>query len=126
MVEIIRRDRIEVLATPGITSHQLLFPENSRSARVTITRVVLAAGAMNPRHRHVKSEQVWVALSGEGVLLLEDEATAPFVAGDVARFEDGDTHGLHNPGPTPFEYLSVTAPPVNFREAYSKPWIRRS
>ena len=126
MVEIIRRDQIEVLAKPGVTSYQLLFPENSRSARVTITRVVLAAGAVNPRHRHASSEQVWVALSGEGVLLLGDEATAPFVAGDVARFEDGDTHGLHNPGPGPFEYLSVTAPPVNFRDAYSRPWNERS
>jgi mannose-6-phosphate isomerase-like protein (cupin superfamily) len=48
----------------------------------------------------------------------------PITAGDVVRFADGDLHGFHNPGDVPFVYLSVTAPPVNFREAYAKDWSR--
>ena len=38
--------------------------------------------------------------------------------------EDGDLHGFRNAGDTPFVYLSVTSPPVNFREAYAKDWRR--
>lgn len=118
-MEIIRHDQVQVLVNPGTTSHQLLFPENSGSARVTITRVVLEPGAVNNRHRHATSEQVWVALRGSGVLLVANDAEIPFAAGDVARFEDGETHGFRNTGTEPFEYLSVTSPPVNFRGAYA-------
>jgi mannose-6-phosphate isomerase-like protein (cupin superfamily) len=120
-MEIIRRDQIPVLSKPGLTSHQLLFPENSASTRLTITKVVVDPGAVNTRHRHATSEQVWVALQGAGILLLANDATAPFSAGDVVRFADGDVHGFRNTGTVPFEYLAVTAPPINFRDAYAAP-----
>ena len=40
---------------------------------------------------------------------------------DDATFtvEDGEVHGLENTGASAFEYLSVTAPPLNFRAAYA-------
>jgi hypothetical protein len=37
----------------------------------------------------------------------------------VVRFADGDVHGLENSGTLPFEYLSVTSPPINFDYAYA-------
>lgn len=120
-MEIIRRDQIQVLSKPGLTSHQLLFPENSASTRLTITKVMVDPGAVNTRHRHAASEQVWVALQGAGILLLADDATTPFSAGDVVRFADGDVHGFRNTGTASFEYLAVTAPPINFRDAYAAP-----
>ena len=118
-MEIIRRDEAPVLINPGVASHQLISPENSASARLTVTRVVLAPGAVNQRHRHPASEQVWVALTGTGSLLLADATTLPFAAGDVARFADGDVHGLENTGVDDFVYLAVTSPPLDFRSAYS-------
>ena len=120
-MEIIRREQVPVLTASGIVSHQLLFPENSASARVTITKVVVDPGAVNSRHRHATSEQVWIGLRGSGILLLADDATAPFAEGDVVRFAEGDVHGFRNTGTVPFEYLAVTAPPINFREAYAAP-----
>ncbi len=121
-MEIIRAADHVVLSNGGITSLQLLFPENSRSQRVTITRVTVAPGARNPPHRHASSEQIWVALRGSGHLLLDDGQTAAFNQGDVVRFEDNDLHGFENTGESEFEYLSVTSPPVNFRGAYAKTW----
>ena len=120
-MEIIRRDQVPVLTMPGIASHQLLFPENSASARVTITKVVVEPGAVNSRHRHATSEQVWIALRGAGILLLANDATAPFAEGDVVRFAEGDVHGFQNTGTVPFEYVAVTAPPIDFRGAYAAP-----
>jgi mannose-6-phosphate isomerase-like protein (cupin superfamily) len=120
-MEIIRRDQVPVLTASGIVSHQLLFPENSASTRVTITKVVVDPGAVNTRHRHATSEQVWIALRGAGILLLANDATAPFAEGDVVRFAEGDVHGFRNTGTVPFEYLAVTAPPINFRDAYAAP-----
>lgn len=121
-MEMFRAAEMTVLSNAGITSRQLLFPENSRSERVTITRVNVAPGAKNPPHRHATSEQIWVALRGRGQLLLENGATVVFAEGDVVRFEDNDLHGFENTGVSEFEYLSVTSPPVNFRAAYAKDW----
>ena len=124
IMEIIRKASITTLSNSGVQSEQLLFPENSSSRRVTITRVTLRPGAVNPTHRHAASEQIWVALKGSGTLLLDDNRTEPFAAGDVVRFEDGDLHGFCNAADVPFVYLSVTLPPVNFREAYAKDWSK--
>jgi len=121
-MELIRAGQIQVFANSGVTSRQLLFPENSSSSRLTITRVTVRPGARNPPHRHATSEQVWIALRGEGRLQLDGGRTEPFAEGDVARFEDGDLHGFENTGEREFEYLSVTSPPVNFRAAYEKSW----
>jgi quercetin dioxygenase-like cupin family protein len=121
-VEIIRRAEIGSFANGGVRSEQLLFPENSQSQRLTITRVTIAPGGRNPPHVHAASEQVWVALRGSGVLLLQGAETVPFAEGDIARFADGDVHGFENTGSTEFVYLSVTSPPINFRAAYAADW----
>ena len=121
-MELIRAAQIGEFSNSGVTSRQLLFPENSSSARLTITRVTVEPGARNPPHRHPASEQVWVALCGHGNLHLDAGRIEPFVEGDVVRFEDGDLHGFENTGSADFEYLSVTSPPVNFRGAYAKDW----
>jgi len=66
-MEIIRRTEVASFVNGGVTSEQLLFPENSQSQRVTITRVTIAPGGKNPPHAHAASEQIWVALRGSGV-----------------------------------------------------------
>jgi quercetin dioxygenase-like cupin family protein len=119
-MEIIRHGSATTLSKPGVQSEQLIFPENSPSRRVTITRVTVSPQAINAPHRHTSSEQVWVALTGRGTLLLAEERTEPFAAGDVARFADGDLHGLRNTGDTPFVYIAVTSPPIDFRSAYAQ------
>lgn len=124
-MELMRAADIREFSNSGVTSRQLLFPENSSSVRVTITRVTVKPGARNPAHRHPTSEQVWIALSGTGQLYLEGGARESFSAGDVVRFEDGDLHGFTNTGDAEFEYISVTSPPVNFRAAYTKDWSRK-
>lgn len=125
-MELIRATEVREFSNRGVTSRQLLFPENSSSTRLTITRVTVKPGARNPPHRHPTSEQIWIALRGSGQLLLEAGRTETFSEGDIVRFEDGDLHGFENTGGSDFEYLSVTSPPVNFRAAYEKTWSGRS
>lgn len=117
-MEFISRESIIELSNPGVVSRQLLCPGNSAGRRVTITQVHLEPGACQPRHTHEASEQIWYALSGTGRLLLADGQERTFTSGDVARFEDGDVHGLLNDSQEEFVYLSVTAPPIDFGYAY--------
>jgi len=119
-MEFISKSEIVRLVNPGVVSRQLINPENSKSTRVTITQVHLAPGASQPRHTHESSEQIWYALSGSGLLLLADGQTRDFSAGDVARFADGDVHGLENTGEGEFVYISVTSPPIHFGYAYAE------
>ena len=117
-MEFIAKEKIAELANPGVVSRQLLSPKNSDSRRVTITEVHLEPGAVQPRHTHEASEQIWYALKGSGKLLLADEQEMAFGAGDAARFADRDVHGLRNDGDLEFVYISVTAPPIDFGYAY--------
>lgn len=118
MMELIKKDSAKILANPGCESMQYISPENSASQRLTVTRVRVQAGATNGRHYHKVSEQVWVVLSGQGELLLADERTLTVEAGDAVRFADSEVHGLQNTSQEVFEYLSITAPPINFRPVY--------
>ena len=117
-MEFISRENIKELSNPGVVSRQLLNPDNSSSERVTITEVRLEAGAIQPRHTHNASEQIWYAIQGSGKLLLADEKEMVFKVGDVVRFADNDIHGLLNDGDTEFVYISVTSPPIDFGYAY--------
>jgi quercetin dioxygenase-like cupin family protein len=119
-MEFIPAAEITALSNPGVISRQLLNPENSRSQRVTVTEVHLEPGASQPRHVHQSAEQIWYALTGSGRLLLAEGQEQPFRVGDVARFVDGDVHGLVNDGEAEFVYLSVTAPPIHFGYAYQE------
>lgn len=117
-MEFINRENIKELSNPGVVSRQLINPENSKSERVTITEVHLEVGAIQPRHKHDSSEQIWYAIQGTGKLRLSDEKEMIFTAGDVVRFANNDIHGLLNNGETEFVYISVTSPPIDFGYAY--------
>lgn len=117
-MEFMRSADIKEMSNPGVVSRQLLSPFNSESRRVTVTEVRLEPGAIQPRHTHEASEQIWYALKGRGKLLLAEDREQVFEAGDVARFQDGDVHGLLNDGETEFVYISVTSPPIDFGYAY--------
>lgn len=117
-MEFIPGKQIVQLSNPGVISRQLLNPNNSTSQRVTITEVHLRPGAIQPRHQHEASEQIWYAMQGTGKLLLAENTEKEFSAGDVVRFADREIHGLSNIGDTEFIYLSVTSPPVDFGYAY--------
>ena len=105
---------------PGVTSRQLLNPNNSNNDKVTITEVHLKSNAKQSRHSHEFSEQIWYALKGNGSLLLANDNEQKFTEGDVVRFEAGDIHGLYNDSDEEFVYISVTTPPIDFSYAYKE------
>lgn len=117
-MEFINKDSIIKLKNTGVTSRQIICPDNSNSDRVTITEVHLEPGAVQSRHSHEYSEQIWYALKGSGKLLLTEGGEMPFTAGDAVRFEQNDIHGLHNDSDEEFIYISVTSPPIDFSYAY--------
>jgi mannose-6-phosphate isomerase-like protein (cupin superfamily) len=119
-IEILNSSNFTALSNPGVTSLQMLWPQNSPAARVTITRVTLQPGAKQPRHSHASSEQIWMIEHGEGMLLLAGGAARGIAAGDLVRTPAGETHGIENTGAEPLVYVAVTTPPLDFRYAYGR------
>ena len=111
---------LPILSNPGVDSVQLMGPLTSADAAFTVTRVTVEPGAVQARHAHDAAEQVWVAVSGTGHLLLDGETRRAFSSGDVARFPPGTVHGFENTSDAPFEYLTVTCPPLDHSGAYEK------
>ena len=106
------------LSNPGVVSVQLVSQDNASSARVTVTMVTIQPGAVQPRHSHASSEQIWIGLAGSGKLLAANGDALAFNKGNVARFAEGEVHGFENTSCEPFTYLAITAPPIDFSYAY--------
>ncbi len=121
-MELVRAGEAVSLERGAVRSQQLLFPGNSCSARVTLTRVTVLPGHGNPLHIHAHAEQVWHVLSGTATLLLAEGGRQQVGPGDTVRFGDGEEHGASNAGTEPFAYLSVTSPPADFSESYASGW----
>lgn len=121
-MELVRAQDVTALRRGAIESRQLLFPGNSSSTRVTITRVSLMPGQENATHTHDTAEQIWHVLAGSAVLLLAGGRCENVQPGDTVRFADGEEHGAINDGAEPFIYFSVTAPPLDFRPNYATGW----
>ncbi|PLK49197.1 cupin domain-containing protein [Uliginosibacterium sp. TH139] len=119
-MELLSIEQFKALYNPGVVSPQLLSPRNSLSERATLTRVVVAPGAVQKRHTHASPEKIWIAVERRGTVLLADERTHPIAAGDVVRFADRNVHGFINDSEADIFHLSVTSPPTNFSYAYTK------
>jgi quercetin dioxygenase-like cupin family protein len=118
-VRILPMDKAVVLRNPGKDSTQILWPENAPESQVTITRVVMQPGAVSERHKHARSEQIWMVEKGTGTLLLGEGKTREIKTGDLVITPLGETHGVTNTGTEALVYVSVTTPPENFTGFYS-------
>lgn len=111
---------IKSFSNPGVVSRQLLTPANSRGRQAAVTEVHVQQGAIQQKHTHASSEQIWYVLRGSGKLLLSDNKERILSVGDVVRFPENTLHGFINNGDEEFVYIAVTCPPVNFSSGYLK------
>jgi len=122
-MEIVRKDSTTSFSNSGVQSEQLLFPENSSSRRVTLTRVTVLPGATNPPHRHPASGRFGLRSKVAEFSCSMTSARSQLPPGRLSVSRTATCMVFIIPD-VPFVYLSVTAPPVNFREAYSRAWTK--
>jgi quercetin dioxygenase-like cupin family protein len=73
--------------------------ENAGSEEVVFGRTIFPPGSRHDWHRHENAEEVQYLLSGEGIVL-DDEEEIPVVAGDVVHTHKGRWHGFRNTSET--------------------------
>lgn len=96
----------------GQVSYLLLAPGQFGSDRMAITMVHGEPGSEQPMHSHPEAEQVYVIVSGSGLMRVDDEEreVAP---GTLAYIPRGAKHAIRNTGGEPLVYVSATSPPFD-------------
>ena len=92
----------------GLVSHILHSQRDASETDLTITWVDVEPGARQVRHEH-DPEQVYVIITGEGVMSVGDDERA-VEAGDLVHIPANTEHGLENTGDRTLEYVSAATP----------------
>ena len=95
----------------GQVSH-LLFAPALGASNLTVTWVQGKPGSQQPLHAHAESEQVYIIVRGEGMMIVDGEEER-VVARSAVRIPPGATHAIRNIGSTLLEYVAATAPPLD-------------
>lgn len=74
-----------------------------------ISRYRVMPGASVSLHVHTGKAELWVILSGEGVVRVGDRSI-PVGEGDIVATPPAVPHGLTNTGTTPLTFLNIVQP----------------
>jgi mannose-6-phosphate isomerase-like protein (cupin superfamily) len=73
-----------------------------------VARLTVPAGETNLMHNHPKEEQIYIVVSGSGVIQVEDERV-DVVSGDVVYLPANVPHGFFNTGEKAAVILNIGA-----------------
>jgi mannose-6-phosphate isomerase-like protein (cupin superfamily) len=80
-------------------------------AHTGIVRLVVAPGQTLPNHLHLQMAETERVLAAGLWGWCDNAAPTPLPAGQIRRWNLGQTHGYHNPGPHPVGLLCLDSPP---------------
>lgn len=111
-VEVTYRDGVAVfVAKDGSEIRELMHPRSSSTARQqSLAEAIVPPGARTTLHRHVRSEEFYHILAGEGVMTL-GERSFPVARGATIAIPPGTPHCISNEaGRLPLVLLCCCAP----------------
>lgn len=92
---------------PGQVTVQHYLPKEAFGAKVRLcARLTIPAGAGIGMHEHAQEDEVYLVLSGEG-LLDDGRSTTPIAAGDAVLTGKGGSHSVSNTGSQPLVIAAV-------------------
>ena len=103
-------DRVESFITKdGSEIRELLAHRNSCIRNQTLAEARLPVGRATTPHRHVKTEEIYYILVGEGVMRVDAE-TRSVTVGDAIAIPPGAVHQITNTGHDELKLLCCCAP----------------
>jgi len=110
-MDVINIGDVEAFTTKdGSQIRELLAYRNSCIRNQTLAEARLPVGRSTTPHRHIKTEEIYFILAGEGRMQLGDE-TRPVGPGDAIAIPPGETHQMTNTGGEVLRFLCCCAPP---------------
>jgi len=94
------------------TNYKLIDPSTVGSKHLTFGMVVVEPGGIcEPGHSHEEQEEIFFCLTGNGVIIADDDRKEiPIGPKDAVFFPPRTYHGLKNPYNTPLEVLWIMSP----------------
>lgn len=103
-------DHVPALTTKdGSEIRELLAARNSCIVNQTLAEARLPPGGATTPHHHVKTEEIYYILSGQGSICVGGE-TRQVGPGDAIAIPPGASHQITNPGPEELKFLCCCAP----------------
>ena len=93
----------------GSEIRELLAHRNSCIRNQTLAEARLPPGASTAAHHHVRTEEIYYVLEGEGLMRVADE-TRKVGVGDAIAIPPGACHQITNTGPGILRFLCCCAP----------------
>ncbi len=103
-------DRVEAFTTKdGSEIRELLAHRNSCIRNQTLAEARLPVGASTTPHHHVKTEEIYYILTGQGLMRVGDDTQA-VGPGDAIAIPPGALHQITNTGKQVLKFLCCCAP----------------
>lgn len=103
-------DRVPVFTTKdGSEIRELLAHRNSCIRNQTLAEARLPVGGSTTPHHHVKTEEIYYILEGQGLVRLGDDVRE-VTAGDAIAIPPGAVHQIANTGSDVLKFLCCCAP----------------
>ena len=93
----------------GSEIRELLAAGNSCIRNQTLAEARLPVGGATTPHHHVKTEEIYYLLSGQGLMRVEVESR-PVGPGDAIAIPPGASHQITNTGAVVLKFLCCCAP----------------
>jgi len=103
-------DRVPAFTTKdGSEIRELLAHRNSCIVNQTLAEARLPVGGSTTPHHHVKTEEIYYILCGQGVMRVGDQ-TREVGLGDAIAIPPGESHQITNTGAEVLKLLCCCAP----------------
>lgn len=110
--DLIRLDKEKLAGGEGVLKGRYAFTRNMPPAHHAVKEIAWLS--LEPQHsiglhKHESNEDVYVIVSGQGVLTDADGKDYPVKPGDVMIARKGDSHALRNSGAETLVFVSLIA-----------------
>lgn len=97
------------IAKDGSKIRELIHPDTHGNRNQSLAEAMVQPGATTALHKHIKSEEIYHIIHGEGQLTL-GEKTFPVASGDTVAILPGTSHCIENTGTQELHLLCCCAP----------------
>ena len=119
-MDIINIEKVEPFTTKdGSEIRELLAYRNSCIRNQSLAEARLPAGASTTGHHHVKTEEIYYVLEGEGMMQIGEEQ-CPVGMGDAIAIPPGAFHQITNTGRATLKFLCCCAPSYEHEDTILK------
>ncbi len=109
-MDVINIEQVEPFTTKdGSEIRELLAHRNSCIQNQSLAEARLPPGASTTGHHHVKTEEIYYLLEGQGMMQIGEDRH-PVAPGDAIAIPPGAYHQITNTGQTVLKFLCCCAP----------------